>query len=79
MNIKKINETIIKYRLIRRAIVFALIPMVLAIDIDSYLLFRIGSLEYTTGFVGFIGIINGLLGTIIGFYFTGKKDQVEAD
>ena len=43
---------------IRRTIVFLLIPIVLAIDIDSYLLFRVGILEYTTGFVGFIGIIN---------------------
>ena len=64
---------------IRRTIVFALIPIVLAIDIDSYLLYRIGLLEYTVGLVGFLGIINGLLGTIIGFYLTGKKDQVEAD
>lgn len=64
---------------IRRTIVFILIPIVLAIDIDSYLLFRMGLLEYTTGFVGFIGIINGLLATIIGFYFTGKKEQVDAD
>ena len=64
---------------IRRTIVFVLIPIVLAIDIDSYLLFRIGLIEYTVGLVGFLGIINGLLGTIIAFYMTGKKDQVEAD
>ena len=64
---------------IRRAIVFVMIPIVVAIDIDSYLLYRIGLLEYTVGLVGFLTIINGLLGTIIGFYFTGKKDQIEAD
>ena len=64
---------------IRRTIVFIMIPIVLAIDIDSYLLFRMGLLEYTTGFVGFLTIINGLLGTILGFYLTGKKDQVDAD
>lgn len=64
---------------IRRTIVFMLIPIVLAIDIDSYLLYRVGLLEYTVGFVGFLGIINGLLGTIVGFYFTGRKEQVEAD
>lgn len=64
---------------IRRAIVFILIPIVLAIDIDSYLLFRIGLLEYTVGLVGFLSIINGLLGTIIAFYMKGKKDEVEAD
>ena len=64
---------------IRRTIVFILIPIVLAIDIDSYLLFRVGLLEYTIGLVGFLGIINGLLATIIGFYFTGKREQVEAD
>lgn len=64
---------------IRRAIVFALIPIVLAIDIDSYLLFRVRLLEYTMGLVGFLGIINGLLGTIIAFYFTGTNKQVEAD
>jgi hypothetical protein len=79
MNIDKINNFIIKYRIIRRTIVFALIPIVLAIDIDSYLLFRTGLVEYTTGLLGFLGIINGLLGTIIGFYFTGKKEHVEAD
>lgn len=79
MNIDKINKAIIKYRLIRRAIVFALIPIVLAIDIDSYLLFRIGSLEYTTGLVGFLGVVNGLVGTIIAFYFTNKSDSCEAD
>ena len=56
-----------------------MIPIVVAIDIDSYLLYRIGLLEYTVGLVGFLTIINGLLGTIIGFYFTGKKDQIEAD
>lgn len=64
---------------IRRTIVFIMIPIVLAIDIDSYLLFRMGLLEYTTGFVGFLTIINGLLGTILAFYLTGKKDQVDAD
>lgn len=64
---------------IRRTIVFALIPIVLAIDIDSYLLYRIGLLEYTVGLVGFLGIINGLLGTIIAFYFTGKKEHIEGD
>lgn len=64
---------------IRRAIVFVMIPIVLAIDIDSYLLYRIGLLEYTVGLVGFLSIINGLLGTIIAFYFKGKKDEVEAD
>jgi len=79
MNIDKLNKFIIKYRLIRRTIVFVLIPIVLVIDIDSYLLFRIGLLEYTTGFVGFIGIINGLLGTIIGFYFTNRKGSCDAD
>jgi len=56
-----------------------MIPIVLAIDIDSYLLYRVGSLEYTVGLVGFLSIINGLLGTIVAFYMTGKKDQVEAD
>lgn len=64
---------------IRRAIVFILIPIVVLMDIDSYLLFRVGLLEYTVGLVGFLGIINGLLGTIIGFYFTGTEKQVEAD
>jgi len=64
---------------IRRAIVFVLMPIVLAIDVDSYLLFRVGLLEYTVGLVGFLGIINGLVGTIIAFYMTGKKEQVEAD
>lgn len=64
---------------IRRAIVFIMIPIVLSIDIDSYLLFRIGQLEYTVGLVGFLSIINGLLGTIIGFYLKGKKDEIEAD
>ena len=64
---------------IRRIIVFALIPIVFTINIDSYLLFRAGLLEYTNGFVGFLGIINGLLATIVGFYFTGKKEHVEAD
>ena len=64
---------------IRRTIVFFFIPIVLAIDIDSYLLYRIGLLEYTTGLVGFLTIINGLLGTIIGFYFTGKKEHIEGD
>jgi len=64
---------------IRRIIVFALIPIVVTIDIDSYLLFRVGLIEYTNGLLGFLGIINGLLGTIIGFYFTGKKEHIEAD
>lgn len=64
---------------IRRTIVFILIPIVLAINIDSYLLYRIGLLEYSVGLVGFLTIINGLLGTIIGFYFTGKKEHIEAD
>ena len=64
---------------IRRTIVFVLIPIVVAIDIDSYLLFRASLLEYTIGLVGFLSIINGLLGTIIAFYMTGKKDQIEAD
>lgn len=64
---------------IRRTIVFALIPIVLAIDIDSYLLYRIGLLEYTVGLVGFLGIINGLLTTIVAFYFKGKLPEVEAD
>ncbi|MBA7554009.1 hypothetical protein ES705_46619 [subsurface metagenome] len=79
MNIDKINKVIIKYRLIRRAIVFILLPIVVAIDIDSYLLCRIGSLEYTTGLIGFLGIINGLVGTIIAFYFTNKNESCEAD
>lgn len=79
MNIDKINNFIVKYKLIRRAIVFILLPIVIAIDIDSYLLFRIGLLEYTSGLVGFLGIINGLIATIIGFYFTGKEDQTKAD
>lgn len=64
---------------IRRTIVFALIPIVLAIDIDSYLLFRVGLLEYTVGFVGFLGIINGLLTTIVAFYFKGRIEDVNAD
>ena len=64
---------------IRRAIVFVMIPIVLAIDIDSYLLYRVGLLEYTVGLVGFLSIINGLLGTIIAFYMTGKKEHIEAD
>jgi len=64
---------------IRRAIVFLLIPIVLAIDIDSYLLYRVGLLEYTVGLVGFLGIINGLLTTIICFYFKGKANEIEAD
>jgi len=64
---------------IRRAIVFIMIPIVLAIDIDSYLLFRVGLIEYTVGLVGFLSIINGLLGTIVAFYMTGKIEQVEAD
>ena len=79
MNIDKINNFIIKYRLIRRAIVFILLPIVMAINVDSYILYRVGSLEYTTGLVGFLGIVNGLIATIIGFYFTGKKDHTEAD
>ena len=74
--VSKVNS---KRVYIRRAIVFALIPIVLAIDIDSYLLYRVGLLEYTVGLVGFLGIINGLLGTIVGFYFTGRSEQVEAD
>jgi len=56
-----------------------MIPIVLAIDIDSYLLFRVGLLKYTVGLVGFLTIINGLLGTIITFYMTGKKEHIEAD
>ena len=64
---------------IRRAIVFIMIPIVLAIDIDSYLLFRVGLLKYTVGLVGFLSIINGLLGTIVAFYMTGRKEQIEAD
>lgn len=79
MNIDKINTFIVKYKLIRRAIVFVLLPIVIAIDIDSYLLCRVGLLEYTSGLVGFLGIINGLIATIIGFYFTGKEDQTKAD
>lgn len=79
MNIDKINEIIIRYRLIRRAIVFVLLPIVIAVDIDSYLLCRAGLLEYTSGLVGFLGIINGLIGTIIAFYFTNKEDSVKAD
>lgn len=79
MNIDKINKAIIKYRIIRRAIVFILLPIVIAIDIDSYLLCRVGLLEYTTGLVGFLGIINGLVGTIIAFYFTNKNESCEAD
>jgi len=64
---------------IRRAIVFILIPIVLAIDIDSYLLYRIGLLEYSVGLVGFLGIINGLLTTVIAFYFKGRREDIEAD
>ncbi len=64
---------------IRRTIVFILIPIVLAIDIDSYLLYRIGLLEYTVGLVGFLTIINGLLGTVVTFYLTGKKEHIEGD
>ena len=64
---------------IRRAIVFIMIPIVLSIDIDSYLLFRVGLLKYTVGLVGFLSIINGLLGTIVAFYMTGRKEQIEAD
>ena len=64
---------------IRRTIVFIMIPIVLAIDIDSYLLYRIGLLEYTTGLVGFLGIINGLLTTVIAFYFKGRIEDVNAD
>ena len=64
---------------IRRAIVFIMMPIVLAIDIDSYLLFRVGLIEYTTGCVGFLGILNGLLGTVIAFYFKGRSNEVEAD
>jgi len=79
MNMKKINEVIIKYRLIRRAIVFILLPIVVAIDIDSYLLCRVGLLEYTSGLVGFLGIINGLITTIIVFYFTNDKKSCDAD
>jgi len=75
----KINNFIIKYRVIRRTIVFVLLPIVVAIDIDSYLLFRAGELEYTAGLVGFLSIFNGLVGTVIAFYFTNKKDSVEAD
>jgi len=56
-----------------------MMPIVLAIDIDSYLLFRVGLIEYTVGLVGFLSIINGLLGTIVAFYMTGKIEQVEAD
>jgi len=73
------NKIILPKAFIRRTIVFVMIPIVLAIDIDSYLLYRVGSLEYTVGLVGFLSIINGLLGTIVAFYMTGKKDQVEAD
>lgn len=64
---------------IRRTIVFVFIPIVLAIDIDSYLLYRIGLLEYTVGLVGFLGIINGLLTTIVAFYFKGRIEDVNAD
>lgn len=64
---------------IRRTIVFIMIPIVLVIDIDSYLLYRVGLLEYTVGLVGFLSIINGLLGTIIAFYLTGKKEHIEGD
>ena len=74
--VSKVNS---KRIYIRRAIVFALIPIVLAIDIDSYLLYRVGLLEYTVGLVGFLGIINGLLGTIVGFYFKGRIEDVNAD
>jgi hypothetical protein len=56
-----------------------MMPIVLAIDIDSYLLFRVGLIEYTTGCVGFLGILNGLLGTVIAFYFKGRSNEVEAD
>lgn len=59
--------------------VFTLLPIVMAIDIDSYLLFRCGMIQYTVGLVGFLGLINGLVGTIVAFYMTGKKDNVEAD
>ncbi len=79
MNIDKINKAIIKYRLIRRAIVFILLPIVIAGNIDSYLLYRAGLLEYTVGLIGFLGIVNGLVATILGFYFTGRADQVDAD
>ena len=79
MNINKIIEFIVKYRLIRRMIVFILLPIVVAIDFDSYLLYRVGLLEYTSGLVGFLGIINGLVGTIIAFYFTNKNESCEAD
>ena len=64
---------------IRRTIIFIMIPIVLVIDIDSYLLFRAGLIEYTAGLIGFLSIINGLLGTILAFYLTGKKENVEGD
>ena len=73
------NKIKFKKIFIRRSIVFILLPITLLIDIDSYLLFRVGLIEYTTGCIGFLGILNGLLGTILGFYFSGRKDQVEAD
>lgn len=79
MNMDKVNKFIVKYRLIRRTIVFVLLPIVVVIDVDSYLLYRAKLLEYTSGLVGFLGIINGLIATIIGFYFTGKEDQARAD
>jgi len=73
------NKIKFKKIFIRRAIVFIMMPIVLAIDIDSYLLFRVGLIEYTTGCVGFLGILNGLLGTVIAFYFKGRSNEVEAD
>ncbi|MBA7583165.1 hypothetical protein ES708_25105 [subsurface metagenome] len=79
MNIDKINKFIIKYRLIRRTIVFVLLPIVVAIDVDSYLLYRAELLEYTSGLVGFLGIVNGLIATIVGFYFTNRKGSCDAD
>lgn len=79
MNIDKINKAIIKYRLIRRAIVFILLPIAIVVDVDSYLLYRVGLLEYTSGLVGFLGIINGLVGTIIAFYFTNRNESSDAD
>ncbi|GAH66863.1 unnamed protein product, partial [marine sediment metagenome] len=44
-----------------------------------YLLYRIGLLKYTVGLVGFLGIINGLLTTIVAFYFKGRIEDVDAD
>ena len=79
MNIDKINKFIVKYRLIRRTIVFVLLPIVVAIDVDSYLLYRAELLEYTSGLVGFLGIVNGLIATIVGFYFTNRKGSCDAD